>query len=115
MKDGSLRAFLAIVFVGLGLLQGSGAAADAKQTLTGEVSDSTCSVQHMRPASDECTRFCVGHGAKYMLVVGDKLYSLNTADKALLATLDKQAGKRATVTGTVHGVGVDVATVEPAK
>jgi hypothetical protein len=57
----------------------------------------------------------VGHGSKYLLVVGDKLYSLNTSDNALLAVLDQQAGKKATVTGTVNGVGVEVSSVVPVK
>jgi hypothetical protein len=42
----------------------------------------------------------VAHGSKYALVVGDKIYTLDTADKTALATLDQQAGKTATVTGT---------------
>ena len=40
-----------------------------------------------------------------MLVVGEKIYALNTDDKAVLAMLNQQAGKNATVTGTVNGVG----------
>jgi hypothetical protein len=115
MKDRCLRIALVAVFAGFGLWAVSGAEAGDKQTLTGELSDSTCSTQHMRPGPAECTRFCVAHGGKYMLIVGDKFYSLNTSDKALLSTLDKQAGQRVTVTGEVNGVGVDVATVVAAK
>jgi hypothetical protein len=86
-----------------------------KQTLTGEVSDSMCGTQHSMGPAVECTRACAKRGSKYLLVVGDKLYSLNTDDKALLAVLDQQAGKKATVTGTVNGVGVEVNSVVPAK
>ena len=32
--------------------------------------------------------------------MGDKVYILDTSDKAALATLDKQAGAKVTVTGT---------------
>ena len=93
------------------------AMAGGKQTLTGEVGDAMCGVKHMEgegtPA--ECTRSCVAHGSKYALVVGDKLYVLNTTDKAVLAVLDEQAGKKATVTGTVTGTEVEVSSAVAAK
>lgn len=91
------------------------ASAAEKQTLTGTVSDSMCNTQHMGGTPADCTRNCVGHGAKYTLIVGDKIYALNTTDKALLAVLDKEAGRNVTVTGSVNGVGVDVNSVVPAK
>lgn len=91
--------------------------AAGKQTLTGEVGDAMCGVKHMEgegtPA--ECTRNCVSHGSKYALVVGDKLYVLNTTDKAVLAVLNEQAGKKATVTGTVDVTNIDVSKVVAAK
>ncbi|MGA2345807.1 MAG: hypothetical protein ABSF93_07355 [Candidatus Sulfotelmatobacter sp.] len=93
------------------------AMAAGKQTLTGEVGDAMCGVKHMEgegtPA--ECTRTCVAHGSKYALVVGDKLYVLNTTDKAALAVLDQQAGKKATVTGNVDGPNIEVSKVVAAK
>jgi hypothetical protein len=116
MKISCKQVRLAVSTVVLGVLAfaGTSAAAD-KQTLTGEVSDSMCGAQHTQGAPTECTRACAGRGSKYLLVVGEKLYSLNTEDKALLAVLNQQAGKKATVTGTVNGVGVDVNSVVPAK
>lgn len=113
MKISFNRTFLAAAF-GILTLLGAAAAAD-KQTLTGEVSDSMCGTQHSMGPAVECTRACAKRGSKYLLVVGDKLYSLNTDDKTLLAVLDQQAGKKATVTGTVNGVGVAVSSVVPAK
>lgn len=110
------RAILNLILVPLVLLFVSGfAAAAEKQTLTGMVSDSMCNTQHMDGTPAECTRSCVGHGAKYTLIVGDKVYALNTTDKALREVLDKEAGKNVTVTGSVNGVGVDVSSVAPAK
>jgi hypothetical protein len=95
----------------------SPAMAAGKQTLTGEVGDAMCGVKHMEgegtPA--ECTRSCVEHGSKYALVVGDKIYVLNTTDKEALAVLDQQAGKKATVTGNVDGTNVEVSKVVAAK
>ena len=109
MVMGGKRAIFIVGFALAGILFVSSLAGAAdKQTLTGAVSDSMCGAQHMAGSPTACTRTCVGHGAKYMLVVGDKVYALNTADKAVLAVLDQQAGKNATVTGTVNGVGVDV-------
>ncbi len=89
--------------------------AAGKQTLTGEVGDAMCGTKHMDGTPAECTRTCVSHGSKYALVVGDKIYTLNTSDKAVLALLDQQAGKKATVTGTVDGTAVEVSTAVAAK
>jgi len=89
--------------------------AAGKQTLTGEVGDAMCGTKHMEGTPAQCTRTCVSHGSKYALVVGDKIYALNTTDKAVLALLDQQAGKKATVTGTVTGTDVDVSTAVAAK
>jgi hypothetical protein len=66
---------------------------------TGTVSDAMCGAKHMGDAAS-CTRGCIGKGSKYALVVGDKVYTLETSDKATLATLDKQAGAKVIVTGT---------------
>ena len=91
------------------------ARAAGKQTLTGEVGDAMCGKKHMEGAPAECTRTCVSHGSKYALVVGEKVYVLETSDKAVLAVLDQQAGKNATVTGTVNGDNVEVSTAAAAK
>jgi len=108
---------LAASLVSASLFVSSPARAAGKQTLTGEVGDAMCGAKHMPgegPAA-ECTRSCVAHGSKYALVVGDKIYALNTSDKAVLALLDQQAGKKATVTGTVTGTDIDVSTAVAAK
>ena len=82
------------------------------QTLSGVVSDSMCGAKHEMPGSAaECTRACVKHGANYSLVVGDKVYTLQTSDKAVLDQLDKLAGAKAKVTGDVDGTTVNVKSV----
>jgi hypothetical protein len=86
-----------------------------KQTFTGEVGDAMCGRQHMQGTPAECTRACVSKGSKYALVVGDKIYKLDTSDKTILALLDKQAGKNATVTGTLDGDTITVSTAVAAK
>jgi hypothetical protein len=85
--------------------------AGGKQSFTGEVGDAMCGRQHMEGTAADCTRTCVGKGSKFALVVGDKIYILDTTDKAALATLDKQAGKTATVTGTLNGDTIAVSSV----
>ena len=87
------------------------ALAAAKQTFTGEVGDAMCGKQHMEGSPAECTRACVSKGSKYALVVGEKVYILDTADKTALATLDQQAGKNAAVTGTLDGDTIHVSAV----
>lgn len=86
------------------------------KTYTGVVSDALCGAKHMMPGDDaSCTRACVSKGSKYALVVGDKVYTLDTSDKAALATLDKQAGAKVTVTGTESNDTITVTSVKAAK
>lgn len=87
-------------------------AAPAKRTFTGEVGDAMCGRKHMEDEpADECTRACVSHGSKYALIIGEKIYTLEAADKTALATLDHQAGKQVTVVGTLDGDTITVSTV----
>lgn len=116
MKGSWRRSMLVGVLVFSGTILASGPVrAAGKQKLTGEVGDAMCGKTHMEGAPAECTRTCVSHGSKYALVVGDKIYALNTSDKAVLAVLDQQAGKNVTVTGTINGNAVDVSAAVAAK
>jgi len=110
-----LTAALAVlVLCGFGLV-GSAAAAKG-QTFTGEVSDSMCGAKHaMAGDNAACTRACVKKGSNYALVVGDKVYTLKTEDKAALAELDKLAGSQAKVSGTADGDTIAVSKVSAAK
>ena len=86
------------------------------QTYTGLVSDAMCGKKHMMegdPAA--CLRACVQKGSKYALVVGDKVYTLDTDDKAVLASLDKLANQKATVNGEANGDEIAVKSVSAAK
>ena len=85
-------------------------AGDKPQTFSGQVSDAMCGAKHMGSAAD-CTRGCVKKGSKYALVVGDKVYTLETADKSSLDTLDKLAGEKAKVTGVANGDSIAVKSV----
>jgi hypothetical protein len=90
-------------------------AAAKPQTFTGEVSDSMCGAKHMMDNKAECTRTCVSKGSNYALVVGDKVYTLNTTSKAALDQLNTLAGEQAKVTGSVNGDAIEVSKVSAAK
>jgi len=88
-------------------------ASSASKTLTGTVSDAMCGAHHMEKGKSaaECTRDCVKKGTKYALVVGKKVYTLDGHE----AELDKLAGERATVKGSLMGEMVMVESVAAAK
>jgi len=88
-------------------------ASSAPKTLTGTVSDAMCGAHHMEKdkSAAECTRECVKKGTKYALVVGKKIYTLEGHE----AELDKLAGERATVKGSMMGEMVMVESVTAAK
>jgi hypothetical protein len=75
-----------------------------------------CGAKHdMGGSSDAaCVRMCVSGGSNYALVVGTRVYTLSTADKQQRATLDKYAGERVVVKGTLSGTTLKVATVAAA-
>jgi hypothetical protein len=104
----SLRPVAVMILSLLAFVNGFGA---HKQTFTGEVGDAMCGNKHMEGTPADCTRTCVSKGSKFALVVGEKVYTLDTADQAALLTLDKQAGKRVTVTGTLNGDTIEVNSV----
>lgn len=88
----------------------------AAQTFTGTVGDAMCGSKHVMPGNDaSCTRGCISKGSKYALLVGDKVYTLDTADKTVLDTLDKRSGEKVIVTGTEKGNTIAVTSVKPAK
>jgi hypothetical protein len=85
-------------------------------SFTGTVSDSMCGAKHAMPGDDAgCTRACVSKGSKYALVVGDKVYTLETSDKKALDTLDKRAGAKVTVTGSEKDNTITVSSVKAAQ
>jgi len=89
--------------------------ASGSQTLTGVVSDSMCGAKHMMEGSAaDCAHACVGKGSKYALVVGDKVYTLETSDQKALDQLYKLAGEKAKVTGTVNGDTITVGSISGA-
>lgn len=85
----------------------------ATQTLDGVISDSMCGKKHMMPGKSdaECTKECVKSGATYVLVIGDKTYSLN----AKAATIEPFAGKHVRVQGDVNQNVINVTEIHETK
>ena len=109
--------FLAILCLGASLAVPSAFAGDQSQDFTGRVTDAMCgAAQHnMVGKGADCIRGCIRRGSRYAMVVGDKVYALDTDDKSALAKLDKVADHQATVTGQVKGNVITVASVAEAK
>ena len=94
---------MALLFAGLAAAQPPKA-----KSWTGVVTDSMCGAKHMMSNAADCTRACVKQGSSYALLVGDKVYTL----KGHEAEVDKFAGEKATVTGSVSGTTIQVASVK---
>ena len=108
---------MASVVLSAGLAVVPGMAAGNTQTFTGKVSDAMCGAKHTEGgiAPADCVRACVQKGAKYALVVSDKVYALDTSDQAALDNLSKLAWEEAKVTGTANGDTISVKSVTAAK
>lgn len=109
MRARNFYSILLFLAVGISL------AAAKTQTFSGEVSDAMCGAKHMMANKADCTRACVGKGSNYALVVGDKVYTLHTTDKAALDELNTLAGEHAKVTGTANGDTIEVSKVAASK
>jgi hypothetical protein len=106
----------ATLVIGVGLTIPTARGDEKPQTFTGRVSDAMCGANHMMGGSGEdCTRVCVKKGSKYALVVGEKVYALDTNDKASLDKLDQLADKNAKVTGVAKGDTIAVKSVAEGK
>jgi hypothetical protein len=82
------------------------------QTLTGVVTDAMCGANHMMEGgAAQCTKACVKEGSAYGLVVDKKVYKLEGKTDDLVS----YAGEKATVTGTITGDTIKVASVAAAK
>jgi hypothetical protein len=105
-----MKKFLAVLailaFVALPLMA-------APTTMTGVVGDSYCAAKHnMKGMSDaQCVRDCVKAGARYVLVVDGKIYSL----KGKADDFGKLAAQKVTVTGDIIGAEITVKTIAAAK
>jgi hypothetical protein len=77
----------------------------AGTTFSGIVTDSHCGARHMRSSHQnaaECARACFRRGASFVLVDGDRRYTLVGSE----ATLSKLAGARVNIIGTRQGEAI---------
>ncbi|HJT71804.1 MAG TPA: hypothetical protein VJ731_16515 [Terriglobales bacterium] len=113
MKNLSSLIIVVIVLAAASAFAQAAAKPAAAKALTGVVSDSMCGAKHMAKdkSAAECTRECVKAGSDYALVAGGKVYPLK-GDKA---EIDKYAGQRATVKGTLDGNNLSVQSITAAK
>lgn len=82
------------------------------QTFAGVVSDVHCGAKHVTDSGQSaagCTRLCVKSGSGYALVSGDTVFALN-GDAAFL---DRFAGERVKIWGSLEGAAIHVDSVEP--
>jgi hypothetical protein len=86
------------------------------QTFTGTITDAMCGAAHMMEGDpNACLRTCVNKGSKYALVVGDKVYTLDSSNPATIDSLAKIGAQKATVKGTLDGDIITVSSVVAAK
>lgn len=113
MKKLSFVTVIAVVLTVISVIAQTSTKPAAGKTVTGVVSDSMCGAKHMAKdkSAAECTRECVKGGSDYALVVDGKVYPLK-GDKT---ELDKYAGQRATVKGTLDGNNLNVQSITGAK
>jgi len=87
-------------------------AAHVATSFTGMITDSHCGARHMRKSnqnSADCARACYRKGASYVLVDGNRRYTLIGGDGAL----NKLVGERAKVTGSLHDDAILVDSAGP--
>ena len=79
------------------------------QTFSGVITDAHCGAKHKladkSPA--ECTRICVKNGSTYVLVNGDKMYALHGD----IVELNRVAGERVTITGSLAGNRINITSI----
>ena len=86
-------------------------ASPASQTFSGVVTCSLCGAKHntsMNQSAAGCTKICLKKGGGYALVDGEKVYKLAGGTDYL----DKFAGERVTVAGTLNGDTIRVTSVD---
>lgn len=79
---------------------------------TGTISDSMCGASHGSTPAKQCTTGCIKKGAKYVIVVGDKVYGIANQDKPGLA---KYAGDSVKVSGKMDGDTITIAKINKAS
>lgn len=83
------------------------------QSFSGLLTDSRCGARHSRAlgkSAAECARFCVRHGAQYIIVNGGNTYKLN----GRATQIRNFAGQRVVVTGLLQDGAIRVRSLSAA-
>ena len=112
-----MKKSLAGVFVVGALVFAYPSSAAAQQTWTGQIGDSMCGAKHkpmgtMKMADRECTEMCVKAGAKYVFIMGDKVFQIADQKDKALAT---HAGHTVLLTGELKGDTITVSKIDMPK
>jgi hypothetical protein len=113
---------LAITLAGVAVSATLASAADpaqpqapaAGQTFSGVVTCSLCGAKHntsMNQSAAGCTKVCLKKGADFALVDAEKVYKLEGGTDYL----DKFAGERVTISGTLNGDTIQVTSVDASR
>jgi len=106
----SLSAMVAVgMWARTSAIKKQGESSKMEETLTGIVSDSLCGSTHSMKSQDDAerTRLCVRIGCQYALAVGKNTYMLEGHQ----AEVDRYAGDKVTVKGTVGRDAISVESV----
>jgi len=114
LESGMVRRALVSTLLAVATL----AAAPAKRTFTGIITDDMCATgghaqMRMGPTDAECTVACVAaHGATYVLAAGKNVYTLSDQQ-----TPEQFAGRKVRVVGTLDAKTktISVESIAPAK
>jgi hypothetical protein len=82
----------------------------AAASFSGVVTDAQCKAKHpgkSRLSSADCVRVCVRSGSPFVLMDGEKVYTLHGSQ----ADLGKFASQRATVQGVLNGDTIEVSAI----
>lgn len=85
-------------------------ASGGPQNFSGVISDSHCNGRHVMAdkSSEDCVRFCVTKGSKYVLVNGENIYTLDGSASEFTSL----SGERVIVNGTLAGTTIKVNSVK---
>jgi hypothetical protein len=105
-----IRLFSLAGFLALGI---AGLSAQSTTTMNGFISEEHCGASHNSPSADatKCVKGCMKKGSAAVLVSNGKVYKLKGED----AAVKELAGENVTITGTVDGDTITIASVAAQK
>ena len=86
--------------------------ATSTATFDGMITDARCGARHAKDSNKspaECSRMCVRRGEQYLLVDGEKRYTLHGNPQVI----ERLAGQRVKVFGKLEGQTIQVSSAKP--